>query len=34
MKRFLCGFAVLMVAVGGWAATQANEIVARIAFVV
>ena len=33
MKRFLCGFAVLMAAVGGWAATQTNEIVARIAFV-
>jgi 3',5'-cyclic AMP phosphodiesterase CpdA len=33
MKKILCGFAVLMVAVGGWAAAQANEIVARIAFV-
>src|ERR1039458_454270 len=33
MKKILCGFAVLMVAVGAWAGSQTNEIIARIAFV-
>ena len=33
MKKILCGSAVLMVAVGAWAGSQTNEIIARIAFV-
>jgi 3',5'-cyclic AMP phosphodiesterase CpdA len=33
MKKILCGFAVLMVTVGGWAGSRTDGIVARIAFV-
>ena len=33
MKKILCGFALLMVAVGGWAGSKPDGIAARIAFV-
>jgi 3',5'-cyclic AMP phosphodiesterase CpdA len=33
MKKILCGLAVLMAVVGGWAGSTTNGIVARIAFV-
>ena len=33
MKKILCGFAVLMGVVTGWAASGTNAIIARIAFV-
>ena len=33
MRKILCGFAVLMLAVGAWEASLTNEIIARVAFV-